>query len=225
MKTTEPIKTDGEINALLGALKEWNQNYYLFALIAISWGLRCSDILSLTVGSVIAGIGKRVQIADRIMVTEQKTGHRRHIEIQEIMKGNLYEHIKMRQREDGGLCLSDPLILSQKKSADGKRKAPSRQHASYVISACAKKVGIRGHIGTHGLRKTFAHHACGKGVGVDVMQKTLGHSSVAVTHRYACIPEEQEMEAYRKMNFGVPAVIKRARKRHGFRGKRQEYGI
>jgi integrase len=199
----------------LDFLEQWNQNYYLLALIAINWGLRCSDILSLTIGSVIAGSGKRVQIADRIIVTEQKTKHERHIEIQEKMKDALYRHIKRRAVKEGELDLSAPLILSQKKSPDKKLKAPSRQHVSAVINIAAKKVGIRGSIGTHGLRKTFVYQAWKRQTSVDVLQKILGHSSVSITHRYACIPMEYEMEVYRKINFGPLSSPRRSKKRNG----------
>jgi integrase len=218
VKKTVPIETTGEINALLSALKERNPNYYIFALTAINWGLRCSDILALTIGSVIAGTGKRIQIKDEITVVEQKTGHERHIEIQDKMKDALYEHIKEREKREGGLNLSAPLVLSQKKDKDRKQKAPSRQHASSVVNTAAKEAGIRGSIGSHGLRKTFVYQAWKRGIGVDVLQKILGHSSVVTTHRYACIPQAHELEAYRKINFGLRPATRRSRKRSGFHG-------
>jgi integrase len=215
LKRTEPLKTVQEINILLRLLKDWNQNYYMFALIAINWGLRCSDILGLTVGDVIAGTGKRVQITDRIVVMERKTKHERHIEINDQMKDALYEHIKKREKKSGRLDLSAPLILSQKRGDDKGPKAPSRQHASAIINVAAKKAGIRGHIGTHGLRKTFVYQAWEQNISVDVLQKILGHSSVAITHRYACIPLEYEIEAYKKVSFGVSPMRKRVKKRNG----------
>jgi integrase len=210
-----PIETTHEINALLNSLKGWNQNYYMLALIAINWGLRCSDILALTVGSVIAGIGSRVQIADRIVITEQKTSHERRIEINDKMKDALYEHIKMRERKEGGLNLPSPLILSQKKGAGKAPKAPSRQHASAVISVAARRAGIRGSIGTHGLRKTFAYQAWKRDTSVDVLQKIFNHSSVAITYRYACIPIDYEIDVYRKVNFGTQPAVRRAKNRNG----------
>ena len=218
MKTTIPIKTTGEIDALLRFLKDWNQNYYMLAVVAINWGLRCSDILSLTIGKVVTGT-KKIQIVDRLVIVEQKTKHERRIEVSDRMKDLLYEHIKIRESKDGGLNLSAPLILSQKKNADKTPKAFSRHHASLVIRTAAKKIGIRDSIGMHGLRKTFAYQAWGKKVSVDVLQKILGHSSVAITHRYACIPMEYEIEVYKKVNFGAPRTIKRAKKRNGKKGK------
>lgn len=220
IRRTVPIETEPEINALLKHLRQWNPNYYVAAMIGIAWGLRCSDILSLKIGDVIAGLGKRIQISDRVIVREQKTGHERYITVHEKMKDTLYEHIKRRVKYDGELDLSAPLVLSRKRAADGKPRAPSRQHLSWVINTAAKKVGIRGSIGTHGLRKTFVFQAWMRNVGVDVLQKMLGHSSVAVTHRYACIPESFEAEVYRKVNFGFQPSIKRTQNRNGFERKK-----
>lgn len=214
MKKTVPIETEPEINALLQYLRKWNQNYYIAAIIGIDWGLRCSDILALTLGSVIAGTGKRIQICDRIVIREQKTGKERYIVIQDKMKDNLYEHIKRRTKRDGELDLSAPLILSQKRTPDRRHKAPTRQHLSSVINKAAKKVGIRGSLGTHGLRKTFVYQAWKQGVSVDVLQKMLGHASVTDTHRYACIPLRYEEDVYQKINFGLKPSLKRSTKRN-----------
>ena len=212
IRKTTPIRTEPEIHALLHYLSKWNPNYYMAALIGIDWGLRCSDILNLKVGDVVAGTGKRVQISDRIVVVEQKTGHERLITIQEKMKHNLHEHIRSRAKQDGELDLSAPLILSQKRTPEREKKAPSRQHISSVINKAAKKVGIRGSIGTHGLRKTFAYQAWLKDVGVDVLQKILGHEHVSDTHRYACIPMRYEEEVYQKVNFGFAPSTRRPTK-------------
>lgn len=216
MRRTVPIQTEPEINALLKCLRQWNPNYYMAAMIGIDWGLRCSDILALSIGDVIAGSGRRIQILDRIILREQKTGHERRIVISDKMKDNLYEHIKKRVKQDGELDLSAPLILSQKRTGDRKLKPISRQHFSWVINTAAKKVGIRGSIGTHGLRKTFVFQAWMRNTSVDVLQKILGHSSVEITHRYACIPEKFETEVYQKINFGLSSIREIRRKRNQY---------
>mgnify|MGYP003623268441 CR=1 FL=1 len=212
IKRTEPIQTVPEIHALLHYLRDWNRNYYIAAMIAIDWGLRCSDVLALKIGDVIAGTGKRIQIADRIVIVEQKTGKRRHITIQDKMKDNLHDHIKARRKKNDVLDLSTPLVLSQKRTPDNKPKTITRQHMSSVINKAAKAVGIRGSIGTHGLRKTFVYQAWKQGVNVDVLQKILGHTSVADTHRYASIPMSFEDEVYKKINFGLQPGTKKSAK-------------
>lgn len=209
MKKTVPIRTKPEIYRFLRRLKEWNPNYYIAAIIGIHWGLRCSDILALQVGDVVAGEGKRVQIIDRLMVVEIKTGHERHILITDEMKDILYEHIK---RFPKPLNQELPLVLSRNRNEEGECKPLSRQRLWTVISKAANDMGIKGSIGTHSLRKTWAYQAWRDGHRVDVIQKEFGHASVDTTHRYACIPDEHRDDLYKKMNYGLPASTKRRRK-------------
>ena len=108
MRTTTPIRTEPEIHAFLRCLKEWNRNYYIAAVIGINWGLRCSDILALQVGDVIAGEGKRIQIIDRLMVREIKTGKIRHIFVTDKMRADLREHIRNMKDWEA----ETPLVLS-----------------------------------------------------------------------------------------------------------------
>ncbi len=150
----------------------------------------------------MAGSGTRIQIIDRLMVVEIKTGKERHIFITDKMRQELQSHIKNMK----SWTLETPLVLSQKKQ-DGKLKSLSRQHLWYVISAAAERAGIKGSIGTHSLRKTYAYQAWRNGVGVDVLQREFGHVSVQTTHRYACIPDEQLENIYRKVDFGMSGRI------------------
>lgn len=213
MKQTMPIRDKVEIYSLLKRLREWNSNYYIAAIIGIQWGLRCSDILALQIGDVVAGEGTRIQIIDRVMIQEIKTGHIRHILITDEMKNVLYDHIKsLGQRVD----LDAPLVLSRNKDTkNGKRKPLSRYRLWRVISKTARDIGIKGPIGTHSLRKTFAYQAWRDGQRVDVIQKEFGHASIETTHRYACIPDEHRDELYKKINFALPAKHRRSRKRSG----------
>jgi integrase len=210
MKKTVPVRSKVDIQRLLKCLMEWNPNYYIAAVIGIQWGLRCSDILALRVGDVLAGEGARVRIADRLMVREIKTGHERHILVTDGMKDVLREHVK-RLKTSGGASL--PLVPSRNRR-DGEIKPLSRHRLWHVISQAARKLGIKGPIGTHSLRKTFAYQAWRGGERVDVIQKEFGHASVATTHRYACIPDERQDALYEKINFAVPSGRRRAKKRN-----------
>jgi len=212
MKKTVPIRTEPEIQKLLRRLKEWNQNYYVAAAIGIHWGLRCSDILALQVGDVVAGEGKRVQIIDRIMIAEIKTGQERHILITDKMKDILHEHIRLLAKP---LNMEVPLVLSRNHGKGGNGKPLSRQRLWAVLSQAAATVGIKGPIGTHSLRKTFAYQAWHNGTRIDVIQKVFGHASVATTHRYACIPLKEEDEVYQKINFGASQARRRPQNRNG----------
>jgi integrase len=213
-----PICDKLEIYSLLKRLREWNSNYYIAAVIGIQWGLRCSDILALQIGDVVAGEGTRIQVIDRIMIQEIKTGHIRHILITDKMKDVLYEHIKSLGPR---INLEAPLVLSRNKDTEsGKHKALSRYRLWRVISQTAKDIGIKGPVGTHSLRKTFAYQAWRDGERVDVIQKEFGHASVETTHRYACIPDERQDALYKKINFALPSKRKRVRKGTGKMGQK-----
>jgi integrase len=218
VKKTVPIHDKVDIYRFLKRLREWNPNYYIAAAIGIQWGLRCSDILALRVGDVVAGEGKKIQIIDRVTVKEIKTGHERNILITDNMKDVLYEHIK---KLGSHVNMDTPLVLSRNKR-EGKVKPLSRARLWRVISRVARELGIKGPIGTHGLRKTFAYQAWRENQRVDVIQKEFGHASVATTHRYACIPSEWQDNLYSNINFAVPLSRKRSRKRNDFLGLKSQ---
>jgi integrase len=209
MEKTVPIRDKADIHRLLKRLGEWNPNYYIAAVIGIQWGLRCSDILALKAGDVIAGEGSRVQIAGRIMIREIKTGHERHILITDEMRDILREHIK----GFGYPVRMDLPLVPSRNRRDGKAAPLSRYRLWRVISSAAGSLCIKGPIGTHSLRKTFAFQAWQDGVSIDVIQKEFGHASVATTHRYACIPDERQDGLYRTVKFAIPTARKHPKKR------------
>jgi site-specific recombinase XerD len=116
-----------------------------------------------------------------------------------------------------------PLVLSRNKK-DGGVKPLSRYRLWKVISDTAKKLDIKGPIGTHSLRKTFAYQAWKDGERVDVIQKEFGHASIATTHRYACIPDERQEGLYKKINFALPARRRRSKNRNGILGQKSQDG-
>ncbi|MDR1471555.1 MAG: tyrosine-type recombinase/integrase [Synergistaceae bacterium] len=219
MKKTVPIYDKIDVYRLLKYLREWNSNYYIAAVIGIQWGLRCSDILALQVGDVVAGEGSRIQIIDRVRLREIKTGHERHILVTEEMKDVLYEHIK---GSGTPVDMGAPLVLSRNKNK-GKAKPLSRYRLWRVVSNAAHRLGIKGPIGTHSLRKTFAYQAWRDGERVDVIQKEFGHASVDTTHRYACIPDERQDGLYKKVSFAFPSKRGRGKNRSGKPGPESRF--
>lgn len=143
---------------------------------------------------MIAGERKRVQIIDRLMVVEIKTGHERHILITDEMKDILYEHIKHFPKP---LNQEPPLVLSRNKGEEGECKALSRQRLWAVIAQAAKDMGIEGSVGTHSLRKTWAYQAWCDGHRVDVIQtfdlkqpKTAPNQRLARFGAVSCTPRK-----------------------------------
>lgn len=215
MQTVKPIREQKNIFALLHFLKGWNRNYYVAAAIGINWGLRCSDILSLTIADVIAGEGSRIQIQKQIELIEIKNHHKRIIPISDNMQSILKEHIFWLDYPD--IPIEAPLVLSRnyRHTSDGRieLKPLSRKRLWTVISFAAQELGIRDELGTHSLRKTYVWQAWARGESLDVIRKELGHSSVEITERYASIPSERSRGIYEKVNFALPAASKAKRQK------------
>ncbi len=204
MKRTDPLRTEQEINSFLHKMAGKSRIYFIGCVIGINWGLRASDILALTVGDVLAGSGKRVQIVDRIQIRERKTGKIRNIPVTEKMKEILSVHVKELQHLSG-YSLDMPLVLSHKRRPDGKRKALARQSFWYVIDRISNELGYKRNgrsIGIHSLRKTYAYQAWRCGARVDEIQKEFGHNSLETTHRYACIPDERLDRIFSLVDYG-----------------------
>ncbi len=59
------------------------------------------------------------------------------------------------------------------------------RHAIHrLIKKAVEKSGINAHTSAHWLRHAHAYHSLNNGAGIDLVMKSLGHSSLAVTSRY-----------------------------------------
>jgi integrase len=76
-------------------------------------------------------------------------------------------------------------------SKKGNNQPIQRMQAWRILNDVARKVGIKGEIGTHSLRKTFGYHMYKHCKGdVTIVQKFLNHSSPSVTLRYIGITQD-----------------------------------
>ena len=229
MRFVNPIKDQREIYSLLHFLKNWNRNYYVAAALGINWGLRCSDILSVRIGDVIAGSGSRIQIRNEIRLVEIKNHHERLIPVSDEMKGILHEHISWLGYPN--VPADTPLVVSRNyrylntevepKSTARRRgeielKALSRKRLWTVISYAAHELDIKDKLGTHSLRKTYVYQAWSKGETLDIIRKELGHGSIEYTERYAAIPLSMTRAIYEKTKYALPPTSKPKRKKRPF---------
>lgn len=59
------------------------------------------------------------------------------------------------------------------------------RHAIHrLIKKAVEKAGINPHTSAHWLRHAHACHSLSNGAGIELLMKSLGHSSLAVTSRY-----------------------------------------
>lgn len=66
------------------------------------------------------------------------------------------------------------------------------RHAVHrLIKAAVEKAGINPHTSAHWLRHAHACHSLKNGAGVELLMKSLGHSSLAVTSRYLHVQPDE----------------------------------
>jgi integrase/recombinase XerD len=60
----------------------------------------------------------------------------------------------------------------------------SRSMVFHIVKDAAKRAGLEGNVSPHWLRHSHASHSLDRGAPIHLLQKTLGHSSVAITEMY-----------------------------------------
>jgi len=93
-----------------------------------------------------------------------------------MIPGSLYRELLALRAEAGP---DDPIIRSRKKKG-----RLNTSQAWRIVRAAALRVGIIGNVSPHWFRHSHASHAIDNGAPLNLIQQTLGHSSLAITGRY-----------------------------------------
>ncbi|MCC5633691.1 tyrosine-type recombinase/integrase [Nostoc sphaeroides] len=72
----------------------------------------------------------------------------------------------------------DPVFVS------GKGGHLCRSMVFHIVKNAATRAEIEGNVSPHWLRHSHASHSLDRGAPIHLLQKTLGHSSVAITEMY-----------------------------------------
>ena len=182
---------------------EWNQamnlirnlyndeNYRMSLLIAMGsfWGLRISDILSLT--------WEQVYDLDEFELVERKTKKSRQIKI----NAQLKKHIQDCYDQIQPLTMAEPIFLSQKGTVY------SIQRINVILKDLRTKYKLKiKNFSSHSLRKCFGREIFNRsGASAELalvkLSHLFNHSNPAITRRYLGIAKEELMQTYDVLTF------------------------
>ena len=191
METVQPIRDLKKIDAMKKVLSRGpygKRNLLLFVL-GINSALRISDLLAMKLGDVVT---EKKKVRDFISVREIKTKKTKRFRL----NGNAAKAIKSYVDSLDNFNMDEHLFLSRK----GDNKAISRVQAWEILNNAAREVGLREHIGTHTLRKTFGYHAHKAGESIEKLQIILNHRSPRETRIYLGITQDEIDEVYATLN-------------------------
>lgn len=205
MNTVQPIKNLDQLHKMESYLKQQSERNYMLLRLGCYSGLRISDILKLKV--------KDLRNQDYFILKENKTGKPKRLFIQPNLKTEITNYIKNMKDEDyiiGSQKYSKQIVVknsNKQYKKDGEDRyitiqnessnSPIQRVQAYrIINQAAKKVGIKGNIGTHSMRKTFGYHfymAHKNESGYDpvsILQIIFNHKDRDTTLRYIGVMQE-----------------------------------
>jgi integrase len=177
----EPIRRKKDIAKIKALLASSPRDLALFTL-GINVGLRGSDLLSLTWEMVLT---PEDRICSVLEVSEQKTGNRRRIALGDSARKALQAWLA-----EVGEDASGPIFPSRK---GGEPMTIQRLHQ--LVNDWCRQAGLRGHYGSHTLRKTYGYFLYQSGTSLPLLMQIFGHSSQAITLRYIGVQQDEIDEA------------------------------
>ncbi len=171
------------VEGMLSLEKDSNIHHRNLAILELLYGagLRVSELLTLDMtqvdldSSAIRVTGKRNKT--RVVPLPSQTN--------EVLRGYLNE---VRQT-----FITNPtgsVFLSVR------GKPLSRQAVYSLVSSMAKAAGVKGNIGPHTLRHTYAVHLLQGGADLRAVQELLGHESIATTQVYTELQNDEVKSRY-----------------------------
>lgn len=189
--TADYLPFDTATSLVRKLYKDGNYRMSLFIGCGIFFGLRVSDLLSLTWNQILTG--------EEFIIYEKKTDKRRVIRINAGFRGHIKDcydalHIK----ND-----SQPCFLNRYGSII------SIQMINRHFKEIKVRYGLRiNNFSTHSLRKTWARkiweneNALGRGEqSLVVLSEMMNHSSIAITRRYLGLRQQEIGQIYESLQF------------------------
>lgn len=206
-RTAEPIKNPADIDKVCRYLIDscrW-RDYMLF-IVGINFGLRVSDLRELRFCDLISD---DLCFKETVPVFEKKTRNTRKRKKNRYITVNqaVIDAVTLYLEHVAGVSLSDYMFRSESPNGKDKNKPLTARNVDRILKRIASAVGLDMKMSTHTLRKTFCYHQMLIS-GNDprkllLLQKMMGHASVAQTLDYIGITEDEMVDAYKDLNLGL----------------------
>ena len=186
--------TKDEAHGLLEALKDHSFILYAQALLSLSCGLRAGEILSLTWSDIDLE-------NELINIRDPKSGKNRHAYITDGVRAALQE-LAADKSQNRLIFPSSVGTISAQISKDFQRIV-NALHLNDNIADDRQKVVF------HTLRHTFASWLVQAGTPIYTVANLMGHSTIAMTQRYAHLAPEGNRASAMKLNDFLPLKDRR----------------
>ena len=187
--TADYIPWDTMLNLVRRLYKDGNYRMSLLIACGSFFGLRISDLLSLSWEQILG---------ESFSLNEKKTGKHREIKV----NTGVREHIKECYR---ALGVKDP---KEKCFLNKKGGVISIQRVNVVLKEIKVKYGLVGvkHFSTHSLRKTFGRKVVemageNSEMALIKLAELFNHSNSAITRRYLGLRQQELREVYDSLEF------------------------
>jgi integrase/recombinase XerC len=167
----------------------WPERDLAVLALGLCAGLRLSELLGLTIGSVSGRPGeRRVEVAG-------KGGRPRTVPVEPELDAVIDRYLESRRRRFGRAKAAERLFVDRK-------GAPlQRGGLQYLVESCYRRAGITDRVPRgaqlHALRHTFATRLAEDGANASEIMRLLGHASLSTSQNYIEVTNEQQRAAVR----------------------------
>ena len=176
-------------NALQAGNNAATRDYFIVHL-GLSTGLRVSEMVSLKCGDLFVRDG-----ISSLVVRRGKGGKARSVAFNGAFKQHVARYLRWKKETGEPAAEDAPLLLS---SATG--RAMTTRALQKAFKRCAARAELSPRYSIHSLRHTYACHLYkASGWNLRLVQKQLGHSSIATTQVYADVMEPDMRQALERL--------------------------
>ena len=193
----KPLRGEDTPEQLLQAVSQadgrqrdpWPERDLAVLALGLCAGLRLSELLGLTLGSISGRPGeRRVEVAG-------KGGRPRTVPIEPELDAVVDRYLDSRRVRFGRARPTSPLLVDR-------QGGPLRRGGlQYLVESCYRRAGITDRVPRgaqlHALRHTFATRLAEDGANASEIMRLLGHASLTTSQGYIEVTAEQQRAAVR----------------------------